>query len=295
MSAVLLLAVASVVVPLGYLAHGTVLSSGRAPAIARRNLTRGLSTTTVEVGSLESRASGGSAVLRTVTPEAAATRVRGLLERAGHPAGWTMTRVLWAKIVLAGGSAVVGLAVLAGGAGPLAWIAWPALTAGSYFLPDLVLKGRGDERQKQISRELPDALDQMTIAVTAGLGFEAALARVAANGKGPLAEEFARTMQDVSVGRPRREAYEALVERTEVVELQRFVAAINQADAYGIAIADVLRVQADEMRLKRRQRAKEQAMKVPVKVTFPLMLCFLPALLLVVVGPAVMGLGEILG
>jgi tight adherence protein C len=161
-------------------------------------------------------------------------------------------------------------------------------------VPDAVLWGRGEERQKTIGRELPDALDQMTIAVTAGLGFEAALSRVAANGKGPLADEFSRTLSDVAAGRPRREAYDALVRRTKVVELRRFVSAMNQADAYGIAIADVLRVQADEMRVKRRQRAKEQAMKVPVKVTFPLMACFLPALLLVVVGPAVMGLGQIL-
>jgi|1186.fasta_scaffold82952_2 tight adherence protein C len=295
MSALLFAGVAAVVVPIGYLTHEGVVRSGRSLAIARRNLTRGLAATTVEVGTLESRRTGSSAVLRTLTLDRAAARARHLLEVAGHPAGWTLTRVLWAKLVLAAVAAVIGLAVLAGGAGPLAWLLVPAAVAGSYLLPDALVWGRGDERQKAIARELPDALDQMTIAVTAGLGFEGALTRVAANGTGPLAEEFARTLQDVAVGRPRREAYEALVRRTKVVELKRFVGAINQADAYGIAIADVLRVQADEMRVKRRQRAKEQAMKVPVKVTFPLMACFLPALLMVVVGPAIIGLLGVLG
>jgi tight adherence protein C len=295
MPAVVLAAVVAVVAPVGYLAHAGVLRSGRSLAIARRNLTRGLATTTVEVGSLESRRTGASSFLRVITPDAVAKRVRHLLEVAGHPAGLTMVRVLWVKVALAATATVLGLAVLAGGAGLLTWMVVLSLVGGSYFVPDAVVWSRGEERQKTIARELPDALDQMTIAVTAGLGFEAALSHVAANGKGPLAEEFSRTLHDVSAGRPRREAYTALVSRTNVVELKRFVGAINQADTYGIAIADVLRVQAEEMRVKRRQRAKEQAMKVPVKVTFPLMACFLPALLIVVVGPAIMGLIGVLG
>ena len=131
-------------------------------------------------------------------------------------------------------------------------------------------------------------LDQMTIAVEAGLGFEAALARAGTNGKGPLAEELTRTLQDIAVGRPRRDAYEALAAATTCRTCGASSRAVNQADAYGVSIADVLRVQAEEMRLKRRQRAEEEAMKVPVKVIFPLMLCILPALLIVVVGPAVM-------
>ena len=290
----LLLAAFAVVVPFGYLTYAGVLRSGRSVAIARRNLTRGLSVTTVEAGSLESRRTGTSALLRVLTPDRSAAVIRRLLEHAGRPAGWTMTRVLWAKLALGGTTAVLGVAHLASGAGPLAWLVVPVLAVGTYHVPDAVLWGRGEERQKQIARELPDTLDQMTIAVAAGLGFEGALTRAAANGKGPLAAELTRTLQDIAVGRPRREAYDALVRRTKAVDLKRFVAAVNQADAYGIAIADVLRVQADEMRVKRRQRAEQQAMKVPVKVTFPLMLCFLPALLLVVVGPAVMGLGDVL-
>ncbi|MGY1752541.1 type II secretion system F family protein [Blastococcus sp. SYSU D01042] len=291
----LLLAVAAVVLPLAYLTQGLVLGSGRVVSIARRNLTRGLHATTPEAGSLESRGTGFSSLLRVLTPDTSARRMRRLVDLAGGGQALTLTRVLWAKLVLAAVAALVGLAVLASGGGLLAWIAVPAVVAGAYHLPEAVVWGRGQERQKAIAHELPDTLDQMTVAVSAGLGFEAAMARTVASGRGPLAQELSRTMQDVAVGRPRREAYDALLRRTEVPELRRFVSAINQADSYGIGITDVLRVQADEMRVKRRQRAKEEAMKVPVKVTFPLMLCLLPALLLVVVTPAVMGLADSLG
>ena len=125
----------------------------------------------------------------------------------------------------------------------------------------------------------------MTIAVEAGLGFESAMARAGRNGKGPLAEELVRTLQDIAVGQPRREAYLALADRTGVADLRRFIRAVVQADAYGVSIADVLRTQAQEMRLKRRQRAEEKAMQIPVKVIFPLILCILPTLFIVLLGP----------
>ena len=128
----------------------------------------------------------------------------------------------------------------------------------------------------------------MTIAVEAGLGFDAAMAKAGRNGKGPLAEELVRTLQDIQFGQSRRQAYESLAGRTDVVDLRRFVRAVIQADRYGVAIADVLRTQAAEMRMKRRQRAEEKAMQIPVKVIFPLMLCILPVLFIVLLGPAVM-------
>ena len=122
----------------------------------------------------------------------------------------------------------------------------------------------------------------------AGLGFESAMARAGKNGKGPLAEELVRTLQDIAVGQPRREAYLALADRADVQDLRRFIRAVVQADAYGVSIADVLRTQAQEMRLKRRQRAEEKAMQIPVKVIFPLILCILPVLFIVLLGPAAM-------
>ncbi len=114
------------------------------------------------------------------------------------------------------------------------------------------------------------------------------MARAGRNGRGPLAEELVRTLQDIGVGQPRREAYLALADRAAVPDLRRFIRAVVQADAYGVSIADVLRTQAAEMRLKRRQRAEEKAMQIPVKVIFPLILCILPTLFIVLLGPAAM-------
>jgi tight adherence protein C len=134
--------------------------------------------------------------------------------------------------------------------------------------------------------ELPNTLDQMLISVEAGLGFEAAMARAGQNGTGALAQELVRTLQDIQVGRPRQEAYAALAARSSVQDLRSFVRAVVQADKYGIGIAKVLRMQAKQSRIKRRQRAEEKAMKLPVKVLFPLLLCIFPVLFIVILGPA---------
>ena len=156
--------------------------------------------------------------------------------------------------------------------------------------PEVLLNSRADDRQTAIRLALPDTLDQMTIAVEAGLGFDIAMSKAATSGQGPLSEELIRTLQDMSIGRSRRDSYRELERRTSSEDLRRFIRAIAQADAYGISIADVLRVQAAEMRVKRRQRAEEQAMKVPVKIIFPLWFCSLPVLFIVVLTPAVIGI-----
>jgi tight adherence protein C len=156
-----------------------------------------------------------------------------------------------------------------------------------YFIPDLLLYSKGSERQKAMQLELANTMDQMLIAVEAGLGFEGAMARAGENGKGPLAEELVRTLQDMQVGRSRRESYLALAERTNLPELRSFVQAIVQADTYGIAISRVLRVQAKVMRVKRRQRAEEKAMKLPVMILFPLLFFIFPVLFIAILGPAV--------
>jgi tight adherence protein C len=295
MPVVVLLAVAAVLSPLLVLACWPPTGRRRTTGTTRRNLTRGSFAPTVDIGSLESRRSGAGAVLRALTPERSARRVRRLRELAGRPEGWTMSRLLWAKVGLVVAVLVIAATTAAESPGPLTLGVVAAAAVGLYFLPELLLWSRAQEREQAITGELPDTLDQMTIAVEAGLGFDAALSRAAANGTGPLAVELARTLQDISVGRPRRDAFLALVQRTQVPDLQRFIAAINQADAYGISVAGVLRVQADEMRLKRRQRAEEKAMKVPVKVVFPLMLCILPATMVVLLGPAIISLGSSLG
>ena len=137
---------------------------------------------------------------------------------------------------------------------------------------------------------LPDTLDQMTIAVEAGLGFDSAMAKAARGGEGPLTEELIRVLQDMSIGRTRRESFLALESRTNSEDLRRFVRAIIQADAYGVAIGEVLRVQAGEMRTKRRQRAEEAAQKITVKILFPLIFCLLPVMFIVILTPAVLGI-----
>jgi tight adherence protein C len=156
-----------------------------------------------------------------------------------------------------------------------------------YFIPDLMLYSKGQERQKKIQLELANTMDQMLISVEAGLGFEGAMARAGENGKGPLAEELVRTLQDMQVGRSRRESYLALAQRTNIPELRSFVQAVIQADTYGIAISRVLKVQAKVMRVKRRQRAEEKAMKLPVSILFPLLFFIFPVLFIAILGPAV--------
>jgi tight adherence protein C len=226
-------------------------------------------------------------VVAGLTPRGTVARLNRLAGTAGRPAAWPVPKLVAAKLVLAVVAGTLGLLVVSGRPGVLTVLLATVVTVVAYFLPELLLHSRGQERQQAIGLELADTLDQMTIAVEAGLGFESAMARAGKNGKGPLAEELVRTLQDIAVGQPRREAYVALAERAGAPDLRRFIRAVVQADAYGVSIADVLRTQAQEMRLKRRQRAEEKAMQIPVKVIFPLILCILPTLFIVLLGPAV--------
>lgn len=257
-------------------------SHGRSDRDVRANLRRGLNDSLD--GAVARQQSNFGA--RLVLP---ANRIKldKLLALAGRPPQWPLSRVLLAKPLLAVVAAVVGSLLLSAATGTamLAMVLFSVALA--YFIPDLLIYSRGMERQTAIALELPDTLDQMLIAVEAGLGFEAAMARAGKGGKGPLAGELIRTLQDMRVGMSRREAYQSLSERSTVPELRAFIRAVVQADTYGISISTVLRTQAKEMRLKRRQRAEEKAMQIPVKVLFPLMLFILPVLFIAVLGPTV--------
>ncbi len=274
--------VASAVVLMGWV---LVTRPDAAVVNTRANLMRGIATPGARTPT--SRRTGAG-IVGLLTPRGTVQRIQGLLARAGHPADWPLSRVVAAKLVLAAIAAGLCLLYLSSTPGVLAFLLLIVVVPVVYFVPELLLYSRGQERQQAIQLELADTLDQMTISVEAGLGFESAMARAGRTGKGPLAEELVRTLQDISLGQPRRDAYVALAERTDVQDLGRFVRAILQADAYGVSIADVLRVQAHEMRLKRRQRAEEKAMKIPVKVLFPLILFILPTLFIVLLGPAAM-------
>jgi len=234
-----------------------------------------------------------TALARRFTPAGTIRRLERLIIRAGRPDGWTLDRLIVAKLALPLVVLLLGLLLFRARPEPLLLLLVVGVAAVCYFLPELLLTSRGQERDEAIQLELADTLDQMTIAVEAGLGFDAAMARAGRNGDGPLAQEFIRTLQEIQVGQLRRTAYESLAQRTNVPDLRRFVRAIIQADAYGISVADVLRTQAAELRLKRRQRAEEKAQQVPVKVIFPLLVCILPVLFIVLLGPTVINMLEV--
>ncbi|MGW9629492.1 type II secretion system F family protein [Agromyces sp. NPDC055520] len=228
-----------------------------------------------------------SASLVAAAPSGYIAWIERQLVYAGRPIGWSVNGIVVWKIILA----IVGVLfvlLFAVNGGLQGWSVLIAIAAPPmlFFLPDVLINSRAHDRQQAIQLSLPDVLDQMTIAVEAGLGFDAAMAKAARNGKGPLAEELIRVLQDMSIGRTRRDSFHELERRTNVEDLRRFIRAVIQADQYGVSIGDVLRVQAGEMRLKRKQRAEEQAMKVSVKILFPLVFCLLPVLFIVLLTPA---------
>ncbi len=234
-----------------------------------------------------------AAAARQMTSKRYATWLDHKLAGAGRPKAWPLNRVLVIKPVLALVTFAFGLLVVLKHPGLQPFLILLAATTFLYFVPDILLNNTAQKRRTAMQIALPNMLDQMLISVEAGVGFEGAMDRAAENSTGPLADEFVRTLQDIQVGRPRRDAYLDMSERAAFPELRSFVRSIVQADQYGIAIANVLRAQAQEMRLKRRQRAEEHAMKIPVKILFPLVFAILPALFVIILGPTVMNIVKV--
>lgn len=206
------------------------------------------------------------------------------LDISGNPGPWTPDRLLGAKGL---GLVVFGLLGTLLGLHSLTLLVVGLGIGGAvgFYLPDLLLYNSGQKRQTAIRNAMPDALDMLTICVEAGLGFDAALAQVARNTRGPLAAEFARALQEMQIGQSRAQALRGMVARTTVPELRAFVSSLVQAGELGISIANVLREQASEMRVRRRQRAEERAQKMPIKILFPVIFCMLPSLFVVILGP----------
>jgi tight adherence protein C len=208
------------------------------------------------------------------------------LALAGNPYRWTPADFLgikaFAALVLGG---VLFFFMTIGGQAGYAFVFGGIGVAFGWFGPELMLRSKTQQRQKQIQRALPDALDLLVISVEAGLGFDAAIQRLVDKRDDALATEFARVLAEMRVGRSRRDALKDMVQRTQVPDLNNFVGAILQAEQLGVSVTKVLSVQAEQMRTVRRQRAEEKAAQLQLKLIFPLAIFIFPALCVVIMGP----------
>ena len=218
-----------------------------------------------------------------LSPSGTVNRLGHLLDLAGNPANMTVEKLLGFK---GAGLLLGGLFGVFYGGVSLNGVLFGAVgaTAG-FLLPDLLVYNIGAKRQEVLRRGLADALDMLTVCVEAGQGFDSALMHVARSVEGPVAGEFSRVLAEIQIGKSRSDAFSSLSARTKVTEIRTFVTALVQADRLGLPIGSVLREQSVQMRLIRRQRAEEQAQKVPVKILFPMLLFIFPALFIVVIGP----------
>lgn len=234
-----------------------------------------------------------ASVARRLTPNDYTRRLQRRLDIAGNPASWLPERVLAFKGIGLTAGILVGL-YMGLQYGPFTTVFLPiAGGAAGFYLPDIWVRNLGERRQVEMRSDLPDAIDMLTVCVEAGLGFDAALGRVAQTMDGPAAFEFARVIQEMQFGSSRIDALRAAADRTDIPELRTFISSIIQSTELGISIGDVLRAQSGQMRVVRRQRAEEQAQKLPVKILLPLIFCILPALFVVVLGPAILNIMDL--
>lgn len=231
------------------------------------------------------------ALVRRLAPAGVSDDVAERLQQAGNPGGLTVSSFLMVKV---GAFLIVpaayGLYLLLGGGKENISLFQVSLVAALFLAgyrgPDWWLNTRVAARQRAINRALPDALDLIVICVEAGLAFEGAIGRVVGRIRGPLADEFRRTLGEISLGKRRRDALRDIATRTQAADLVSFIAAVVQADQTGISIGDVLRIQSDDLRLRRRQRAEREGREAPLKMLIPLIFFIFPATLIAAVGPA---------
>jgi len=235
--------------------------------------------------------------LHALAPSSYLRLLQSRLLHAGSPRGLDASRLfaLQSFLGLSVGT-IFGLGRLLNGQ-TLGASALAALAGGAaaFLIPHVWISMKATNRQDRIRRDMPDMLDMLLISVEAGLGFDAAVAKIVRRASGPLGEEFGRMLRDGQAGLTRREALRRLADRNDVTELNAFIMAMVQADVFGVTISKVLRAQSHEMRVKRRQRAQEMAQKAPAKMVFPLILCILPATLIVLAGPAVLSIARAFG
>ena len=233
-------------------------------------------------------------VMMRITPGEMITSLENRITKAGNP--WNLSVKDWVNIqaVLVVGIPLITYFTLRysdipAGTKALILIAEAAM---GFVLPGFMLSRILTARQKAILNSLPDVIDLITVIVEAGLGFDGALMKVVEKKPGPLAEEFDRVLQEIKVGRNKKDALRDMAKRLDIQDFTTFVGAIVQADQFGVGIAQVLRIQSEQIRLKRKQRAQERAMKVPVKMLIPMVVFIFPTLFVVLLGPVVIRLIE---
>ena len=216
-------------------------------------------------------------------------KVDAKLQRAGYPGGLRGADWIGVKLLALIGFAVIFflLALLLTGEVVVGLLFILVGAAVGYLAPEFWLGKKGRARSMEMTLQLPDTLDLLTISVEAGLGFDAALAKVVEKMEGPLVDEFRQALAEVRMGRTRREALRDVADRADAQPVSNFIGAIIQAEQLGVPIAKVLQIQSNQLRIERRQRAEEAAAKAPVKMLFPMVGCIFPTIFIVILGPAV--------
>ena len=223
-----------------------------------------------------------------ISPQRNVESLRLKLERAGRPNNWGPMEFMGVRGLAAAAGALLPLILLTFSGAPITnrLLFSAVLGLFGFFAPVMWLGGRIKKRQQEIIKSLPDALDLLTISVEAGLGFDAAMAKVAEKWDNELSQAFERVIHEIRIGKTRREALRDLAENADVPDVTSFVAAIIQADQLGVSIAKVLRIQSNVMRERRRQRAEEKAHQAPVKMIIPMVFLIFPSIWVVLMGPA---------
>lgn len=231
-----------------------------------------------------------------ILPAGQLERLQWRLTQAGDPCTVPALLGIWlAAAALLPLSYFTLVRMRGAGFGTMELVLLLVLTLLGAFGPHLWLSNKKKRRQSAILKSMPDAIDLLTTSVEAGLGIDAAMAQVGEKVKGPIAKEFRRVLREMTMGAPRREALRDMSDRVDLPDMVQFVNAVVQAEQMGVSLAQVIRVQADQMRTRRRQRAEKQAHKAPIKMVFPLVFFIFPAIFVVILGPAAMNLKEALG
>jgi tight adherence protein C len=226
-----------------------------------------------------------------ITPRATMETVTLKLLRAGLSRRISATGFLASKAALAVGGAFFGQ--MATGFTSKGILLGLVFAGVGFMLPDIFVTFRMRSRRETLSAELPDALDLLAVSVEAGLGFDAAIAKLNEHMDGPLSEEFALALGEVRIGESRQKALQKMVQRVDIPEFSAFVRAVIQADQLGISLGRILKVQAEDSRIRRQLAAEEKAQKAPIKMLFPTVFFIFPALFVVILGPALLNIGEI--